>query len=80
MDDAERVFLEDTMTKLGLSEDERDQVRNFESSGAEDVVKTMSNVDKVALRDDLLTATLADGNISPLETKVVKYITELLDL
>lgn len=81
MDQTERDFLDETMGKLGLDDDERDAVMHFEGAdGAEDVVKSMPLADRQALRDDLLAATLADGKISPLESQMVQRLSDLLGL
>lgn len=80
MEETERLFLEEAMDDLGLSEEERVQVREFKNAGAEDVVRDMPLDDKERLRDGLVAATLADGKISPHETAVVKYITDLMGL
>ena len=78
--DEERAFLEEAMSDLGLSDEDKQKVRDFENEGAEEVVKTMPEEDKHFLRDGLVAATLADGKISPHETAVVKHITELMGL
>lgn len=78
--EAERAFLEEAMEDLGLSPEDREKVRNFESDGCEDVVRTMPEADKLSLRDGLVAATLVDGKISPHETAVVKRITELMEI
>jgi len=80
IDDAERQFLEEAMDDLGLTEEERVQVREFRNEGSEEVVRDMPQADKENLRDGLVAATLADGKISPHETAVVKRITELMGL
>ncbi len=77
---AEREFLEEAMDDLGLTPQERQEVRDFKSEGAEEVVRTMPEEDKHNLRDGLIAATLADGKISPHETKVVKHMTDLMGL
>lgn len=76
----ERAFLEEAMEDLRLTEDERQQVRDFKNEGAEEIIKSMPDEDKNNLRDGLIAATLADGKISPHETKVVKHITDLMGL
>ena len=76
----ERAFLEEAMEDLDLSEEERQQVREFKSEGCEEVVSTMPLEDKLTMRDGLIAATLADGNISRHETEVVKRVTELMGL
>lgn len=79
MDGAEREFLDQAMDELGLTEEERDQVRNFEGTEeAERIVKGMSLPRRESLRDALLGATLADGKISPHESALVKRISALL--
>ena len=80
MEETERLFLEEAMDDLGLTDEERGQVRDFKNAGAEDVVREMPLEDKEKLRDGLVAATLADGKISPHETEVVKYMTELMGL
>ncbi len=80
IDGPERAFLEEAMEDLGLSDEERKQVRDFENEGAEEVIKAMPDSDKHNLRDGLIAATLADGKISPHETRVVKHITELMGI
>ena len=81
MEETERAFLDDTMNKLGLSDEERDAVSHFEGAdGAEEVVTSMPLGDRQQLRDDLLAATLADGKISPLESKMMERLSELLGL
>ncbi len=80
MEEAERAFLEEAISDLGLTDEEAAKVRDFESEGAEEVVRTMPVEDKERLRDGLVAATLADGKISPHETAVVKHITELMGI
>ena len=80
MEETERLFLEEAMDDLGLTDDERAQVRDFKNAGAEEVVRDMPLEDKEQLRDGLVEATLADGKISPHETEVVKYMTDLMGL
>ena len=80
MEETERLFLEEAMQDLGLTEEECAQVRDFKNEGAEDVVRGMPQEATARLRDGLLQATLADGKISPHETAVVKHITELMGL
>src|SRR5262249_7489557 len=48
--DDERDLLEQTMERLGLSDDERDRVRHFEgASGAADVLRPLPEADRRAL-------------------------------
>jgi uncharacterized tellurite resistance protein B-like protein len=76
----ERELLEEAMEDLELNEEERQQVRDFKNEGAEDVVRTMPEADKLMLRDGLLAATVADGKITEQEKAVVKRMTELMGL
>lgn len=81
MEGIEREFLDATMEKLGLSADERDAVKSFDGAdGAEAIVQAMPLDDRQRLRDDLLAATLADGRISPLESRMMTRLSELLGL
>ncbi len=80
MEEAEKLFLEEAMDDLGLTDEEKQDVRDFKNAGSEEVVRDMPLADKERLRDGLVAATLADGKISPHETQVVKYITELMGL
>lgn len=79
MDQTERDFLHDTMARLGLDTEERDAVVHFEGTeGAEDAVRAMPLERRQELRDDLVTATLADGKISAPESEMVQRLSELL--
>lgn len=81
MEQTEREFLNATMDELGLDADERDAVMHFEGADqAEDVVRQMPLEDRKRLRDTLLSATLADGRISPLEAQMMKRLSETLGL
>ena len=81
MTDDERAFLEDTMERLGLTDEERDQVLHFENSGdAEAVMRELPEEDRQALLDDLVQAALADGRLNPLETDLIKSIAKELGL
>jgi len=80
IEETERAFLEEAMEDLGLSPEQRQDVRDFKNEGAEDVVRAMPDEDKHFLRDGLIAATLADGKISDHEQRVVKHITELMGL
>lgn len=77
----ERLFLESFMRKLGLTPEERQKVNDLEGwDDAEKVVATMSEDDKRALLDTLLSAASADGRLSPLEVTAVNKITAALGL
>lgn len=81
MDDRERILLERVMGELGLTEEERDAVTHFEGvEEAESVLETLSQDVKEQLRDDMLAATLADGEVSKLERDQVERITKLMGL
>lgn len=79
--EAERSFLEEMMNRLGLDEQERDDVRHFENTdGAEQTVRALPLEERERLRDELLAATLVDGKISPLERQVMDQLSDVLDL
>jgi len=81
MDESEREFLNQLMAKLGLSEQEREDVVHFENTnGAEEAVQAMPEQERRQLMDDVLGAVLADGKISPLEQQLVHRLTEVLGL
>ena len=80
LDERELAYLENTMEDYGLTDEERHQVRGFQNAGADAAAADISDADKAKLRDDLLAATLIDGQVSSLETEKVRRITELLGL
>ena len=81
MSDSERAFLDRTMTKMGLTEDERDQVMHYEGAdGAEATMRALPEDDRRRLVDDLVQAALVDGKLRPEETAIVKKITLALGL
>ena len=81
MTDSERDFLAGAMARAGLSESERDQVTHFEGAeGAVEAARQLPEERRRELIDDLLNASLVDGRLSPLETKLVAQITEALGL
>lgn len=81
MEDQERAFLERAMAKMGLSDDERDQVMHFEGTeGAEEALAAMPEADRRKVVDDLVAAALIDGKLSPHETEIVKNVTKALGL
>lgn len=81
IDDAEREFLETTMDRLALSDEQKDRVRHFEANeDAEALVAEMDLERKQQLRDDMLSATLADGTIGAREREIVKRLSAKLEL
>lgn len=81
MTDAEREFLESAMEKLGLTDEERAQCRNFEGwDEAEPIVRAMSLDAKRELMDGLVLAVLADGKVSPHEMKTIEKLSAALGL
>ncbi|MFO0685514.1 MAG: TerB family tellurite resistance protein [Sandaracinus sp.] len=81
MADHERAFLGRSMTGLGLSETEMQMVRALERfDEAEKVVAAMPLAQRKALVDQLLEAALADGKLSPHETRTVAAITKALGI
>lgn len=79
MDQTERDFLEETMSRLGLDDTERDAVMHFEGTeDAEETVRSMPLAQRQELRDDLVAATLADGKITPLESEMMERLSQLL--
>ncbi len=81
MTDEERAFLDRTMDRLDLTEEERDRVLHFEDAeGAEATMRALPEADRQAVLDDLVGAALADGQLTPAETALVKKIAESLGL
>jgi len=81
MTDSEKEFLHQAMDRLGLSEEEREQVFALEGwDEAEPMVQGLGEQDKRALVDELTEAALSDGKLGPRETEAVKRITEALGL
>lgn len=81
MTDAEREFLESAMEKLGLTDEERAQCRDFEGwDEAEPIVRAMSLDAKRELMDGLVLAVLADGKVSPHEMKTIEKLSAALGL
>jgi uncharacterized tellurite resistance protein B-like protein len=81
MTENERAFLDLAMTKLGLSEAERQSVFDLEGwDEAEPIVAKLSTDDKRELAATLVDAASADGRLSPLEAQAVKAITKALGL
>jgi len=81
MTDDERSFLDRAMSRLELTEEERDRVLHFEEADeAEATMRALPESERQALLDDLVGAALADGKITPTETALVKKIAESLGL
>jgi uncharacterized tellurite resistance protein B-like protein len=81
MTDAERDFLESAMEGLGLDDEQRRQVRDFEGwDEAEPIVATLALDEKRALMDGLVHAVLADGKVSPHEMETIKKLSAALGL
>lgn len=81
MTENERVFLDRTMSRLGLDECERRRVLDLEGwDQAEPIVAKLSVEEKRELMSTLVDASSADGRLSPLEMAAVKRITAALGL
>ncbi len=81
MTDGERSFLDRVMTRLELTEEERDKVLHFEDAdGAEATMRALPEADRQAVLDDLVGAALADGQLTSAENAFVKKIAESLGL
>jgi uncharacterized tellurite resistance protein B-like protein len=81
MTDEERAFLDRAMTRLELTEEERDRVQHFEDSEeAEATMRSLPESDRQALLDDLVEAALADGQLTSAEMALVKRIADSLGL
>lgn len=81
MTENEKGFLRQAMDRMGLSEQEREQVFALEGwDEAEPIVRELSEEAKRELVDELTGAALSDGKLGPKETDAVKRITEALGL
>lgn len=81
MTDDERVFLNATMARLGLTDDERRRVIDLEGwDEAEPIVKALSDDEKAEIIEMLMTAASADGRLSKHEAETVKKISAALGL
>ncbi len=75
MTDAERVSLTEAMDRHGLDATDRQIVSDMERmTEAEAVVRALPEATRRAILDELLEAALADGKLSPHETRVVGEI------
>ncbi len=71
----ERAILVSTMDRLGLDDAERRIVSDMDRmEEAEAFARSLPQAARQALIDQLVEAALADGKLSPLETKVVAEI------
>ena len=81
MTDEERDFLDRAMTRMELTEEERDRVLHFEEADeAEATMRALPEADRQAVLDDLVGAALADGQLTPTENALVKKIADALGL
>ncbi len=81
MTDAERAFLSVSMTRMGLTEDERRSVFDLEGwDDAEAALVTLSDDEKREIVSTLVDAAAIDGRLSALEMQAVKQITAALGL
>jgi uncharacterized tellurite resistance protein B-like protein len=81
MTDAERAVLEEAMATSALDDDERRLVSDLDRmTEAEDTVRALPEPTRRALVDELIAAALADGKLSPHETKTVAAISTAIGL
>lgn len=81
MTDQERDFLESAMESLGLDDDARRRVRDFDGwDEAEPIVAALSLDEKRAFMDGLVAAVLADGKVSPHEMQTIEKLSQALGL
>ena len=77
----ERVLLDKTMAREGLSEAERKLVVDLEGwEDAEAAARTLPEAQRRDLLGELVEAASADGRLSPLEASTLKQITAALGL
>jgi uncharacterized tellurite resistance protein B-like protein len=81
MSDAEREFLANMMTKLGLTDDEKRRVIDLEGwDDAEKIVDQLSEDERRGIIELLVDAASADGRLSPHELATVKRVSAALKL
>lgn len=81
MHDEEREFLAELMTKLGLSDAEREQVIELEGlDAASAVVNALPEEERRELVSTLVDASSADGKLSAHEMATVQRLTKALGL
>lgn len=79
VNDREQAFLDRCMTRMGLSDAERDRVVHFEGiEEAEQVAGQWSEDKRRQLLDELVAAALVDGKLDTLEMKMVERLSDLL--
>lgn len=81
MTDEEKAFLDDMMTTLALSDDEKRAVHDLDGvDQAMTQVKALPVEQRQDIVEQLVDAASADGKLSPLELDVVKRVTKALGL
>ncbi len=81
MTENERVLLDKTMAREGLTDAERKSVINLEGwTQAEAALATLPEAKRRELLGQLVEGASADGRLSPLEAKMLKEITAALGL
>ena len=81
MSDAEKEFLANMMTKLGLTDDERRRVIDLEGwDEAEPIVNGLAEEERRSIVELLVDAASADGRLSPHELATVKRVSAALKL
>ncbi len=81
MTENERAFLEQAMSHLGLSPDDRRKVIDLEGwDQAEVTLRSLDRESKERLISELLDAASADGRLSPLEIAQVRAISKDLGI
>lgn len=81
MTDDERAVLEDALLREGLDDAERRTVSDLDRMGdAEETVRALPEAERRAFADTLIAAALADGKLSPLETKEIAAISSAIGL
>ena len=81
MTENEQEFLQSTMKRLGLTDEERRRVVELRGwDDAEPIVAALSDDDKRDFVQTLIEAAAADGKLTALETQAMKRITKALGL
>lgn len=79
--DAERAFLDDMMSSLGLDEAERKRVVDLDGwDEAEPIVNALSAEDKHAMIEQLVDAASSDGRLSMHEHATIKRVAQALGI
>lgn len=75
----EREFLAETMSSLGLTDDEKARVLDLRGMDeAEALLRSRPLEERKVVLDHLLSAALADARLSPHETSAIKAVAESL--